>query len=226
MTKKLKKSLLTVLGLFSVCLTTTACSLNYGQNPKGPEYEYEYNQPLRAECDSFMAIDGKLDEEQWKNQTYLEWSSSAGEVKATTIFTNKGLYVGAIAQTDKVIWTARHAYNKNTHFWIQLVKTDVFNYENYAGYDHPGRYLEYKIDAKNTMSFKERQYDANGYCDGNVNEGSTCFSAELFVPWSEFGFSESELDENGQPEAIKALVHFRDPEKGINYPGFTDDGRI
>ena len=97
MNKKFRNSLLAILSLFAVGTVAAGCNSGGGNtgSGKGPDYNYNFDEPLRAESDSFMTIDGKLDEEAWEGQNYLYWVGGKGnEIKATTLFTSKGLYVG------------------------------------------------------------------------------------------------------------------------------------
>ena len=221
--KSRKKSLLLIgLSAVTTCAFAAAfvsCAKAVG---KSPEYEYRYFEPLHAESDAFMKIDGKLDEEVWQGQNYLYWcgSESQCEVKATTVFTSKGLYLGLFANDTGVRWSNRYAVGENSGFEIQIVKADEKNYNDNVNYVHPSQSFMFNIDAKNALSRSERRFDAAGYCKGELNGETEYISAELFLPWSEMNYKAEEFNEDGTPDAVKIYVRYT----GISYgmAGFSD----
>lgn len=222
MKKTVRNFLIATLSVLAIGATATACASS--TEGKGPDYEYQWYAPLRAECDSFMTIDGKLDEEIWKDQNYLYWAGAKdNEIKATTIFTSKGLYVGMYAEDDNVTWKNRYAFDENAYIKIQVVKENEITYKNSRAYVHPTRQFVFNIDAKNTLSRMERRYDAKSYVQGELNGETEYMSAELFVPWSELGYKESELNENGCPQAVKLLIQYWTQTGHSGFPGFSDD---
>lgn len=225
MNNKLKKFLVAALStLFVLCLACGCGGNKETTGEKGPEYVYNYNRPYRAECDSFMTIDGKLDEPQWATQNYLYCvGGEKNEIKMTTIFTQKGLYVGMRADDSHIVWNARYAMVDNSRFMIQVVKADEINYKDNYYKSHPTRQFKFAIDAKNTLSYAERRYDAASYFVGELNGDTSYISAELFLPWSEMGYTDEELNENGTPDAVKLLVQYFTPQKASGFPGFSDD---
>ena len=67
--KRIKKTIIAsafVVGLGA--LTAGCASATETAHEKGPDYDFTYNAPYRAECDSFMAIDGKLNEAEWNDK--------------------------------------------------------------------------------------------------------------------------------------------------------------
>ena len=221
MKRKTKNSLVLLTSFFAVAAFAAACAKSGAEKT---EYNYEYHAPLRAKCDSFMQIDGKLDEEIWKDQKYLYWvGGKANESKATTVFTSKGLYVGMYTEDKNVVWANRYSMSENSRFRVQVVKDDEINYNDRREYIHPTRQFVFDIDAKDTLSRMERRYDAAGYCDGELNGESNYFSAELFLPWSEMGYTEEELGETGMPGAVKLLIQYWTNTGYSGFPGFSDD---
>lgn len=194
----------------------------YANAPQGETYHYNYDRPLHAETDSFITMDGKLDEDVWKNQKYMEWECDAGKRKATTVFTEKGVYIGAYAEDKAIVHTGRHAVGKNTEYWIRIIKEDEVNYAD-TDVHHPQRQFMIQVDAEDSLSLSERQYDAAWHIEGEVNSGNTkSFSTEIFLEWSEMGYTKEELGEKGYPEAIRAYIEYRSPDQGWSYPGFVD----
>ncbi len=222
MRNRIKNSLLIGLSAMMTGAFAAACAACSKEEGKSPEYTYNYAAPLHSECDPFMSIDGKLDEEAWQGQKYLYWcgSESQCEVKATTVFTHKGLYLGLMANDTAVRWSNRYAVSENSGFEIQIVKADEKNYNNNVNYVHPSQSFMFNIDAKNALSRSERRFDAAGYCKGELNGETEYISAELFLPWSEMNYKEEEFNENGTPDAVKIYVRYT----GISYgmAGFSD----
>ena len=212
MKKSIKNVLVVTLATIAVCCTAVACSRGSNEiNEKGPEYLYNYYEPLRAECDSFMTIDGKLDESQWQGQNYLYWvGGKNNEIRATSVFTTKGLYVGVEAQEGNVTWTERYAMKYNSRFEIQVVKDDEINYKDGVQV-HPTQQFKFIIDAEDSLSYGERKYDAASFYEGELNGVTTSFSSELYLPWSEMGYSEEELNDEGVPNGIKLLIYYWTP---------------
>ncbi len=212
--------------LFAVSCGETAVTLV--TDGEGKAYEYVFDQPMRATPDAFMTIDGKLDEPAWQEQNYMEWEHTAGVTKYTTIFTEKGVYVGAMSYDTNVLWEAKHAYNKNTEFYIQIAKEDEVNLNDRMQNQHPMHNVIVEIDAKNSLCQHNNQYEAKSYVKGELNSENTEYmSAELFVPWNELHYTEDELNEYGLPSAIRLYVRYAArPNRGLHYAGLTDEGRF
>ena len=71
MRNRIKNSLLIGLSAMMTGAFAAACAACSKEEGKSPEYTYNYAAPLHSECDPFMSIDGKLDEEAWQGQNYL-----------------------------------------------------------------------------------------------------------------------------------------------------------
>lgn len=80
-----------VTGLLFTVVPAVGCASN---TTKGEDYEWNYNKPFFAEADDFMSVDGVLDEEKWQGQNKMEHTSDGITFTATTVFTEKGLYLG------------------------------------------------------------------------------------------------------------------------------------
>lgn len=219
MKKSLKKILLIILSVITAGALVTACAGKQSAKDVGPDYSFDYYEPLHAEYDPFMDIDGKLDEEIWQGQKYLYWSGKY-EARATTVFTEKGLYVGMRADDKSVKWNARYALRENGGFQIQVVKSNEYNYNDNVNYVHPSQHFTFNIDAKNSLCRSERRFAASGYCDGELNGETNYISAELFLPWSEMGYKPEELNENGMPDSVKVFIEYVGMAHG--YAGFCD----
>ena len=221
MMKRIKKTIIAsafVVGLGA--LTAGCASATETAHEKGPDYDFTYNAPYRAECDSFMEIDGKLNEAEWKDKEYLRIVGNEGnDIKATTVFTEKGVYIGVYVEDSHIVWTSRYAYELNTRLIVNLVKGDEVNYNDKVS-QHPARHFEFAIDAKNTLSKSEHRYDAASYFEGELNGDTSNLSAEIFMPWSEMGYTEEELGDDGMPDNVKLMLWYYSPKTATGFPNF------
>ena len=227
MKRRTRNFVIGTLSLLMVATTAVACSSSNDNPEKGPDYNYNYTQPLHAIADVFMNVDGKLDEEAWKGQNWLYCAgSNNSEIKSTTVFTSKGLYVGVYAQDSTIVWSNRYTIKESSGILIQVVREDAINYNDDRSYIHPGQHCLFNLDAKNALCRTENRFDAATSYDGDLNgTNSTYFSAELFLPWSELNYKEDELNADGTPNAVKVLVQYKDTDAG-GFAGFTDDNQF
>ncbi len=190
--------------------------------PEGETYQWTYKKPFGRETDEGMVIDGKLDEKAWEGQRQLVQMENGVKMTATTVFTEKGLYVGLEALDKNVIWKLRHAYGSNSSFKVIITKKDEIMYaQNNYGLSFPTtRHAFLEIDAKTCRSFRETPYQGKAYVDGELNSGDTNgISAELFLTWEDLHYTEEELGEDGVPEAVEIYVSYQARGAGDNAGG-------
>ncbi len=225
--KRLLAGLISVLALSS-CGGLSACksSVNYDSLKEEGLYEFTYDKPFYATPDAYMSIDGKLDEEIWQEKNWFESTSGTANtttsIKATTAFTSSGVYVGAIAYDTNITWIARNNFKEtgnektNSFFMIRIIKSGTKETNDRMQDSY------FYMDCKNTCSYRERQYVANVDIVGEVNSGeTTSLSGELFLPWSEMGYSEAELTEYGYPQDIQMDVKYLRVFSGTSGNNFT-----
>lgn len=107
-----------VVWLSALCVICTAVFLTActGKTEQlDGEYKPEYHKVFTDECDTFMNIDGKLDEDEWKNKKYLTNSyvvpdlNNDATVYYTVHMTEKGLYVGSYTDDTSLLITVLSA---------------------------------------------------------------------------------------------------------------------
>lgn len=218
-----------VTGLLLTVVPAVGCASNAN---KGEDYNWNYNKPFFSETDDFMSVDGVLDEEKWQGQNKMEHTSDGITFTATTVFTEKGLYLGLQAFDKNIQWYTRNEFGSNSSFGIKIVKTGEPTYNVLGWNEHPNRNNYYNIDAKTSRSYRETQYNAAAVVDGELNSGDTkSLTAELFVPWDSLHYTEEELGENGYPEDIQIFVSYmkivgdRSSDNRQLVPGFMEGNR-
>lgn len=226
--KKTKKRL-TLIGMFSalafVCAGAfTSCqkTLNYDVLPEEGLYEYNFDQPFAAQPDAFMHLDGNFDEEIWQNKNWLESSSRNTSMRATTAFTSEGLYVGVEAYDTNITWIGRNNFEEtgvektNSFFIIQVVKSGQTSTN-----DRMKDVMLY-MDCKAVCSHRERQIAAGSHLVGEVNSGATTsLTGEIFIPWSELGYTEEEVNEYSYPDTLQMNVKYLRVFEGASGNNFT-----
>ena len=218
-----------LLFLLAGLLTLASCAKAIA----GPEYDYDYDPPFTPVTDADMTVDGKLDEEAWKDQNVMTHTSDDVTIEATTVFTEKGLYVGLTALDANIQWYLRNNFEDNSNFRIRIAKDGEPNYDiGNPGLVHPMRYADFNIDAKTSRSYLEMPYAAKSYVDGELNSAQTkSMTAELFVTWEDLHYTQEELGEQGYPDTVGLFISYRkvigeeSPDNIDIIPSFIEDYR-
>ena len=243
-----KKSLLTLLSaLVALCACTACEELNVAPPENTELIPDRYYSQTEEENDSFMTIDGKLDEEIYQTATWLEFSYASNidgtlpKVKLTGFTSELGVYIASFAQDSNVRYGA--------DYMDQIASAACTSWSLSIAVDKKGEepardrnnWFTYYIDCKgNVICMKNSRRAA--YIDGEVNGGQTVgVSFEVFLPWSQFDFTEEERPSefgimpyyNGCfPEATKTTKFELQPSYGNdrteNYFRFgaLEDGRV
>ena len=218
-----------VTGLLLTVVPAVGCA---GNANKGEDYNWNYNKPFFSETDDFMSVDGVLNEEKWQGQNKMEHTSDGITFTATTVFTEKGLYVGLQAFDKNIQWYTRNEFGSNSSFAVKIVKTGEPTYNVVGWNEHPNRNNYFNIDAKTSRSYRETPYRAASVVDGELNSGDTkSLTAELFVTWENLHYTPEELGENGYPEDIQIMVSYmkivgdRSGDNRSLAPGFMESNR-
>ncbi len=226
---KAKIAAAAVTGLLLAAVPAAGCASNAN---KGEDYNWNYNKPFFSETDDFMSVDGVLSEEKWQGQNKMEHTSDGITFTATTVFTEKGLYVGLQAFDKNIQWYTRNEFGSNSSFAVKVVKTGEPTYNVQSWSEHPSRNNSFNIDAKTSRSYRETPYRAAAVVDGELNSGDTkSLTAELFVTWENLHYTEEELGENGYPEDIQIFVSYmkivadRSSDNRQLVPGFMESHR-
>lgn len=214
-----------ILSILSACFTISvgfgavACSMpSFGTTEKGPEYDYQYNKPFSDECDEYMTIDGKLDEDAWQDQKQLVHSSDGVQYTVTTVLSEKGVYIGAVAYDSYIYWERRNDFSNNSSFEFKIVgpdemqsQEDIDKGQGVALFHH----AYFNIDYLTCRSYREQRYSSAAYVDGEINlVGSTqkkttkSLSVEIFIAWDQFNVDTSKY-EKGYPDFIRLYSSYR-----------------
>ncbi len=90
------------------------------------QYEGTYNSFTTQECDSFMKIDGTLDEEQWQDKAWFHNTgynvddTSFPSYDATAFLTDKGVYVAYKLKDSNIVCNGQKNMKKNSCFYIRV----------------------------------------------------------------------------------------------------------
>lgn len=206
------KSRIIVAGLAALTCAFGFAACDSGDSTGGSESEYTYDWTYRREfvdeCDSDMTIDGVLDEERWQNVHWLYHGEDEVKLSYTTIFTEKGCYIGAIAEDKKMQWNGRFNFSHwggnsslNSAFWFQIAGPDVAD-------GHAMREFNFFVDAFNKASRNQTRFAAASTTDGDILEKqATKMTAEVFISWDALNV---ELGENGElPEFVYLTPSYR-----------------
>lgn len=155
----------------SACGIMTACNgcgdenkLNIIESNDG--YDWKYNQNFVDEMDADMKIDGKLDEARWKEngKKWLTHTEKNVNMRYTTSFTAKGLYIAAEAKDTLMQWNETRDFANNSSFYFYIISE---NATEYHAFDCMGFYVDELHSAcrQNTRfaAKASRSVDENGF---------------------------------------------------------------
>lgn len=206
---KFKFSSLLVL-LLALPLGLGACQNNDKQNQEsfeedmsdleGEEYEWYYEPSYSDPIDTFMSIDGVLDEPVWNSRHWLEHSEKGVKLHYTTYFTKYGLYVGAIAEDKCIQWNSRFYFPSNSSFWFNIKRKDTQTL-------HATEVYNFFVDQQNSASRNLARYQAKGFTYYDNEGNPEKLTAELFVSWKALNIPLEPGEE--YPEYIRINPHYR-----------------
>ncbi len=202
----MKRTAKKTLALAGACLiactfTLTACGEAKDAAGTFEDFTYRYDQTtLKTECDEDMTIDGVLSEPRW-NDAELKWlehreSSSEVSIRYTTSFSEKGLYLAAVAEDWRIFYNTPYSNIKNSTFDIFLAREG-----------------DYSLNDKIFISFNcGNTHWAHGLVSylghvtvqGGEPNSDTCtgMTLEAYLPWSQFGYTSA-------PEKIRSVCTYQ-----------------
>ena len=138
--------------------------------------EPAYKNANGSQPDGYLMIDGVTSEPEIIGKNKFSYLYEDVKIEASSVFTENGVYFYARAYDDKISWTAKNKFTKNTHFRFYFETKD-------------GTYKQIYIDAYNHKLF-ENKITSGARVDGVINSGNTVsFTAEAFISWEELGYS-------------------------------------
>ena len=202
----MKKKLSIIFLALALCVTAvfvTACGGK--KTGEKSDYEWKYEKEFTDEHDADMTIDGALNEERWQGQQYLTHVQDGVTVNYTTVFTEKGLYVGAKAQDPDMKWNARFNFSStnanpaNSAFWFNIKGSDVQD-------GHAMRAFNFFVDAFDSASRNQTRFEAKSKVNGDIMKfEATEMTAELFVSWDALNIDTTD----GLPEFVRIIPYYR-----------------
>ena len=202
----MKKKISIILLAIALCVTAvfvTACGGK--KTGEKTDYDWKYEKEFVDEHDADMTIDGELNEERWQGQQYLTHVQDGVTVNYTTVFTEKGLYIGAKAQDPDMKWNARFNFSgtnqnpANSAFWFNIKGPDVQD-------GHAMRAFNFFVDAFDSASRNQTRFEAKAKTNGDIMKfEATEMTAELFVSWDALNIDV----EDGLPEFVRIIPYYR-----------------
>jgi len=195
--------ILLALTLCAMAAFVTACGGN--KTGEKSDYDWKYEKEFVDEHDADMTIDGDLSEARWQGQQYLTHVQDGVTVNYTTVFTEKGLYIGAKAQDPDMKWNARFNFSgtnqnpANSAFWFNIKGADVQD-------GHAMRAFNFFVDAFDSASRNQTRFEAKSKVNGDIMKfEATEMTAELFVSWDALNIDTTD----GLPEFVRIIPYYR-----------------
>ena len=195
--------ILLALALCAMAAFVTACGGN--KTGEKTDYDWKYEKEFVDEHDADMTIDGDLSEARWQDRQYLTHVQDGVTVNYTTIFTEKGLYIGAKAQDPDMKWSARFNFSStnsnpaNSAFWFNIKGADVQD-------GHAMRSFNFFVDAFDSASRNQTRFEAKAKTNGDIMKfEATEMTAELFVSWDALNIDTTD----GLPEFVRIIPYYR-----------------
>lgn len=201
MNRKRKTAVVALLSVFAMTTLFAACEASKNITEVPTDKDYGYNNPDRvyAQPDEGFKIDGKADEEVYKNSKWVYLHNQNGtntvDLAMTSHFGEKGMYfVYDVTENTPIYVNPDRASYINSGIEMYFAPQGITSMSN----DHV---YEIDLEATGTVSFKKTSgyvgswvdvqstdaimaYAASELKGGEVNSGN-CFgyTIEFFIPW-------------------------------------------
>ena len=202
---KKKSRIWLTIGMSCACAGTliaaAACGGSaYNKVDYDGEYEWKYEPSMSAEADSDMKIDGNLSEDRWKDLDWLEHSQKGVDVRYTTSFSPRGLYIAAEAKQENMIFTNIRDYLNNASFRFYVINTKITHYSIRDC-------VSFYVDESTSRCNEQLAYSAKAVKTKDAESGKDVLTAEFFVTWDTLRYDVDE--ETGMPEYARFVPIFR-----------------
>lgn len=164
------------------------------------EYDWKYEPSMSAETDADMKIDGKLTEDRWKDLDWLEHSQKGVDVRYTTSFSSRGLYIAAEAKQENMIFTNIRDYLNNSSFRFYVINNKITHYSIRDC-------VSFYVDESTSRCNEQLAYSAKAVKTKDAESGKDVLTAEFFVTWDTLRYDVDE--ETGMPEYARFVPIFR-----------------
>lgn len=161
-------------------------------------YEWKYNQAFADETDADMKIDGKLNESRWTDKNWLTHREKNVEMRYTTSFSEKGLYIAAKAKDARMQWNDTRAFMNNSSFFFYVISNEATEY-------HAFDCLGFYVDELNSACRQQTRFSAKA---NRTEEGGTpTLTAEFFASWEALNYEVNE--DTGMPDEVRFIPAYR-----------------
>lgn len=161
-------------------------------------YEWKYNQAFADETDADMKIDGKLNESRWTDKNWLTHREQNVEMRYTTSFSEKGLYIAAEAKDARMQWNDTRAFMNNSSFFFYVISNEATEY-------HAFDCLGFYVDELHSACRQQTRFSAKA---NRTEEGGTpTLTAEFFASWEALNYEVNE--ETGMPDEVRFIPAYR-----------------
>ena len=198
MNRKIKTLLIALLFIFALSCALAACSVN--EIPKDKDYDFDNTDgKVYATPDEGFVIDGKANEEAYKNVTWTNVSNQNGndtvDVAMTSYFGQKGMYfVYDVTESTPIYVNPNRSSYINSGIEMYLAPKGVTGMAS----DH---IYEIDLEADGTLTFKKSAGKGGEWVDvgttsdimarlasqpkGGESNTDDCYgyTLELFIPW-------------------------------------------
>ncbi len=165
----------------------------------GDEYDWQYVKAFAGEKDAGMNIDGELTEEFWLDRNWLTHVEMGVSMRYTTAFTDKGLYIAAVAEDQHMQWNDTRAFMNNSSFRFYVVSNTA---DQYYCFDC----ISFYVDEKDSSCRQQTRFEAKAV--RSVNEdGVPTLTAEFFATWEDLNYEVN--TETGLPEFARIVPMYR-----------------
>lgn len=162
-------------------------------------YDWSYTKAFVGEKDADMNIDGALTEELWQDKQWLTHVEKGVNMRYTTAFTEKGLYIAAIAEDKRMQWNDTRAFMNNSSFRFYVVSNAA---KQFYCFDC----MSFYVDEKDSSCRQETRFEAKAV-RGTGEDGTPTLTAEFFATWEDLHY---EVDpETGMPEFARIVPMYR-----------------
>ena len=205
------KLLLSLLAL--TLLPLTSCNNNKNNNDDDPiiivddeECDYTYDWVYDPEnvdpYDTYMTIDGRLNEPIWDNTKWLTHKENKYNITVSysTYFTEKGLYIAAIAEDSHIQWNSRLYYFNNSSFWFGITDVD-------CTYLRPTEFMNIFVDPYYAVSRNLNRFAGKAITDKAIGNGASKMTCEVFISWDSLNIEVPEGQD--YPDVIRINPHYR-----------------
>ncbi len=163
------------------------------------EYDWEYTPAFVGEKDGDMQIDGVLSEEVWQDRNWLTHCEKDVSLRYTTAFTEKGLYIAAVAEDEHMQWNDRRAFMNNSSFRFYIVSNTA---EDYFCFDC----LNFLVDEEDSSCRQQARFEAEAVRSVN-GAGVPTLTAEFFAAWEDLNYTVN--PETGMPDFARIVPMYR-----------------